>query len=111
MPRTNHAGYLDLLAGSRIVVGQAAGILAASELEALAIGAPLVVPASLPLYNSPPVHALEAGDAAEAVAAVLDGELPHDPDMVRDWTRENHGVVGAVDVVDGVYRQVLAVRG
>ncbi|MEU6696486.1 hypothetical protein [Pseudonocardia sp. NPDC046786] len=111
VPRTGHAGYLALLAGASVVVGQAAGILAASELEALAAGAPLVVPDPLPLYDGPPVLAVPAGDAADAVAAVLDGTQPHDPAAVRGWTRSVHGVASAVDVVTGLHRKVLADRG
>ncbi|MEV1292953.1 hypothetical protein [Pseudonocardia sp. NPDC049635] len=111
VPRTGHAGYLALLAGASVVVGQSAGILAASELEALAAGAPVVVPVPLPLYDGPPVLAVEAETAADAVASVLDGTHPHDPAAVRGWTRAVHGVANAVDVVTDLYRKVLVERG
>lgn len=111
VPRSGHAGYLALLAGASVVVGQAAGILAASELEALAAGAPVVVPVPLPLYDDPPVLAVQAEGAADAVASVLDGTHPHDPAVVRGWTRSVHGVARAVDVVTELHRGVLAARG
>ncbi|MBP2364687.1 glycosyltransferase [Pseudonocardia parietis] len=111
VPRTGHSDYLGLLAGASVVVGQSAGILAASELEALAAGAPVVVPVPLPLYENPPVLAVAASDAADAVAAVLDGDHGHDPVGVRRWTRDTHGVVQAVDSVQEVHRRVLAARG
>ncbi|OSY35176.1 MULTISPECIES: glycosyltransferase [Pseudonocardia] len=111
VPRSGHADYLALLAGASVVVGQSAGILAASELEALAAGAPVVVPVPLPLYDRPPVLAVQAGEAADAVASVLDGDHPHDPAAVRGWTRSVHGVVSAVDMVTGLHRTVLASRG
>lgn len=111
VPRSGHADYLALLAGASVVVGQAAGILAASELEALAAGAPLVVPVPLPLYASPPVLAVPAPDAPDAVRSVLDGTHPHDRTMVREWTREHHGIVRAVDAVTALHRDVLAARG
>lgn len=108
--RTDHLSYIRMLAGARVVVGQAAGILAASELEALAAGAPVVVPVALPLYREPPVHGGGLDEAVDAVAALLDGQVPHDAEAVRRWTRRTHGVVRAVDTVTGVYRDVLAAR-
>lgn len=108
--RDDHASYLRLLAGAQVVIGQAAGILAASELEALAVGAPLVVPVQLPLYSAPPVYGGSLDEGIAAVVALLAGELTHDPDAVRDWARRTHGVSRAVDTVDEVYRAVLAGR-
>jgi hypothetical protein len=112
VPWAGHAAFLALLAGAHVVVGQTAGILAASELEALATGAPLVVPVPLPLYAARPPPVLGGGpaDAAAAVAAVLDGSEPHDPDVGRNWVRDVHGVAHAVDTVAAVHRAVVAAR-
>ncbi|WP_199430650.1 glycosyltransferase [Qaidamihabitans albus] len=112
VPRGDHAAYLRLLAGAHVVVGQAAGILAASELEALAAGSPLVVPVPLPLYSAspPPVLGGSVTEAADAVTALLDGSQPHDPDVARRWAREEHGVERAVDTVARVHRDVMAAR-
>lgn len=110
--RGDHRAYLRLLAGARVVVGQSAGILAASELEALATGAPLVVPVSLPLYAAtpPPVLGGSVSEAVEAVIGLLDGSCPHDSEVTRRWVRDEHGVERAVDTVSETYRAVLAAR-
>ncbi len=112
LPRRDHAGYLELLAGAHVVVGQSAGILAVSELEALAAGAPMVVPVGLPLYaeSPPPVHGGTVDDAVAATVALLDGTLAHEPDKVRQWVADQHGVEHAVDIVAAVHRDVVAAR-
>ncbi|MEK6463651.1 hypothetical protein WG925_07880 [Pseudonocardia carboxydivorans] len=113
VPRSGHSDYLALLAGASVVVGQSAGILAASELEALAAGAPVVVPTQLPLYDDPPVTAVDPSDAADAVDAVLRGARAgwHDAAERREWTRKFHGVVSAVDTVTKLHDSVLSARG
>ena len=112
VPRGDHAAYLSLLAGADVVIGQTAGILAASELEAMATGAPLVVPVPLPLYTEvkPPVYGGGVAEAADAVRALLDGAEKHDAAATRAWVRDNHGVEGAVDTVARVHRDVVAAR-
>lgn len=108
-PKVDHATYLALLASSTAVVGQSAGILSASELEAMGTGAPLVLPVGLPLYaeSAPPVLGGTPAAAAEAVAALVAGTGAHDPEKGRRWVREQHGVDRAVDTVLGVYATVL----
>ena len=111
VPRSDHAAYLRLLSGAHVVVGQSAGILAASELEALAAGAPLVVPVPLPLYPETdlPVSGADGPEGAVAkVRALLDD--PGDASHRRDWVRSHHGVVHAVDTVTAVYDDVMAAR-
>ncbi|MPZ81715.1 MAG: hypothetical protein GEV28_15455 [Actinophytocola sp.] len=115
VPRGDHADYLALLSGAHVVVGQAAGILAASELEALAAGTPMVVPVPLPLYAAAPPPVLGGGiggigDAVAAVVASLAGSVSHDPATVRQWVRDHHGVAHAVDTVAAVHRAVVAAR-
>lgn len=112
VPRSDHADYLKLLSGADVVLGQTAGILAVSEVEALAAGTPLVVPVPLPLYEdvTPPVYGGSVADAADAVRALLDGSQAHDPDVARKWVRDLHDVSHAVDVVARVHRDVVAAR-
>lgn len=112
LPRRDHAGYLDLLAQAHVVVGQAAGILAVSELEALAAGAPMVVPVPLPRYaeTPPPVHGGSVGEAVEATVALLGKTMAHEPAKVRQWVADHHGVEHAVDTVAAVHRDVVAAR-
>jgi hypothetical protein len=112
LPRQAHTAYLGLLAGATAVVGQSAGILSASELEALGIGAPLVVPVPLPLYaaSSPPVLGGGVPESVDAVLGLVSGALTHDPAASREWVRLTHGPARAVDAVADVYRSVLAAR-
>lgn len=111
-PRADHTTFLRLLAGAQVVIGQSAGILAASELEALAAGCPLVVPVPLPLYPAapPPVLGGSVDGAVEVVSALLLRARTHDPSAVRRWVRAEHGVERITDAVLGVYRDVLARR-
>ena len=44
LPRLGHVEFLSLLATAHVVVGQPTGMLAASELEAVGIGVPVVAP-------------------------------------------------------------------
>ena len=110
VPTGEHASYLRLLSTAHVVVGQSAGILAASELEAMAAGTPVVVPVPLPLYEAPPVFGGSVTDAVAAVAELLDGTAGHDPGKARAWVRDVHGVEHAVDTVAKVHRDVVAAR-
>lgn len=112
LPRGDHADYLALLSGAHVVVGQAAGILAVSEIEALAAGAPMVVPVPLPLYDDspPPVLGGSVADAVAAAVSVLDGSVPHEPEKVRQWAHDHYDVGHAVDTVAAVHRDVVAAR-
>ena len=114
VPRRAHSSYLRLLAGATVVVGQAGGILSASELEAIGIGVPVVLPVPLPLYPSseiesaPPVLGGSPGQAVEAVAAILDGTLQPDGERARAWVVDHHSPAGGVDRLLGVYDALAA---
>jgi hypothetical protein len=112
LPPTARSTYLDLLASAHAVVGQSAGILAASELEALGIGSPLVMPVALPLYASdaPPVLGGDVETAVDAVDALVEG-TPHDPEPGATYVARVHGVDRALDVVLRTYDDVLRARG
>jgi hypothetical protein len=108
----DHQSFLRLLAGATVVVGQAAGILSSSELEALGSGVPLVVPTALvpTMQASAPVLGGDPASAAEATRALIRGEAAHRPEVARAWVEQVHGVQRAVDVVAEVYRGVVAAR-
>lgn len=112
VPRLDHAAYVRWLAGSTAVVGQAAGILSASELEALGSGAPLLVPVPLPLYAAepPPVLGGDVDSVVELARALVAGE-PHDPGPARAWVERVHGTAQAVVALCELYADVLAARG
>lgn len=114
VPRRGHTEFLAWLAGSTAVVGQAAGILSASELEAMGTGAPLLLPTGLPLYaglagTPPPVVGGSPAAVAEAAMA-LAGGASHDPAVGRAWVRDEHGVEQAVDTVAALYAAIVAER-
>lgn len=113
LPKLDHAAYLALLADAAAVVGQGAGILSASELEAMGTGAPLAVPSPLPLYrdSQPPVLGTSPDSVTEAVIAVLDHPDSHDVEACRRWVQEWHGPARGVDTVARVYDAVMAARG
>ena len=52
VPKADHATFQRLLATAHVVVGQPTGMLAASELEALGIGVPVVAPLHGPWYRA-----------------------------------------------------------
>ena len=112
VPRLDHAAYLDLLAGSAAVVGQSAGILSASELEAMATGGPLAVPSSLALYadSAPPVLGSDPASVTDAVVAVVTDPTLHDAGASRSWVERWHGTARGVDTVSAVYDGVMAAR-
>ncbi len=105
VPTRPHGAYLRLLAGATAVVGQAGGILSASELEAVGIGVPVVVPVPLPLYAAarPPVLGGSPAAAVEAVVAVVEGSAAHDPAAARGWVGEQHSPGRGVDTLVDVY--------
>ncbi len=118
LPRLSHTGYLQALAGSSVVIGQAGGILAASELEALGVGVPLVVPVALPLYaeSEPPVQPGGADDPVAATLATLatlgqvaDGRT-NQAEVSRRWVEQHHGCDQAVQRVARLYQRVVTER-
>lgn len=111
VPKLPHAGYLEWLAGSTAVVGQSAGILSASELEALGSGAPLLQPVPLPLYanDAPPVVGDSVASVLDAATDLVSGAT-HDPQPGRQWVHRVHGVEHGVGTLLDVYGTVLAAR-
>jgi glycosyltransferase involved in cell wall biosynthesis len=110
VPTRPHADYLSLLAGATVVIGQAGGILSASELEAIGSGVPVVVPVPLPLYDAvrPPVFGDSPESAAEAAVAVVEGTLTHDGAAARAWVEQQHRPGLGVDIVSEVYDGLAA---
>lgn len=124
LPRRSHDEYLQLLAGASVVVGQSSGILAASELEALAIGVPVVMRADLSLYaaaaptaggtsansSTPPVlerATTSPDDVVQAVqAALADPQAAAQQQGGPAWVHRHHGLAGAVNRVLAAYEGV-----
>lgn len=114
-PRMPHAAYLAWLAGSTAVVGQAAGILSASELEALGSGVPLLLPTPVRGYDGlagspPPVTGSDVASVVDAAVALVADPGGHDAVHARAWVEHEHGAGRALDRVLEVHRTVLAAR-
>ena len=110
LPRMAHEDYLTALSRATVVVGQSGGILAASELEALGIGTPVVIPVELPLYADAPPPLLASGSvevAVDGIRALLDGDVEPDPQLSRDWVQANHDAGHAVDTLVRTYCRIM----
>ena len=112
VPRMPHDEYLAALAASSVVIGQSAGILATSELEALGIGAPLVLPVPTPWYEptGAPLLGGSVPEAVDATLALLENPQAHDAAASVRYVDAHHGVQHAVDTVAAAYHRVVAAR-
>lgn len=105
VPKMTKPEYLRWLASAHVVIGQSAGILAMSELQAMGIGVPVVMSLGEGYYQSPPVL---PGDSAEALAAAAAAALA-DPSGTsaalgaRSWLQEHHDPVRLVHRLAGIY--------
>jgi hypothetical protein len=113
MPKMAKPDYLRWLAGAHAVVGQSAGILAMSELQAIAIGAPVVMQLGAGYYPTPsPVLQADTIDglAAQVLAALADPPAVSRALDGRGWINTNHSPEQSVRQLVGVYREVMAGR-
>ncbi|MET1153678.1 glycosyltransferase [Arthrobacter sp.] len=107
VPKMAKPDYLRWLASAHAVVGQSAGILAMSELQAIGIGVPVVMQLGEGYYQSPPVL---QGETVEALAASAAATLA-DPAGTsaalggRTWLQEHHGPAGLVRRLAAVYAE------
>lgn len=110
VPKMPKAQYLRWLSGAHCVVGQSAGILAMSELQALAMGIPVVMNVGADFYEDAPVL---GGDDADGLAAEVVRSL-EDPLAVSAeangpaWVERHHSPDVAVEKLAGIYRSVMA---
>lgn len=110
-PKMPHADYVSWLAGARAVVGQAAGILAVSELEAMAMGVPLLIPTpdlwAQPDGSRPPVLSGTPAEVAEAVAEIAGGDGNLEVfSGAPEWVRSHHSAEPWVPYLQEIYRRV-----
>lgn len=112
VPTMSRPEYLATLARADVVVGQAAGILATSELETLAIGTPLVLPVPTPAYDDrpPPVYGDSVETAVDAVRELVKGSRVHDPAAGKDYIDAHHHIRHAVDAAVAAYSRARAKR-
>jgi glycosyltransferase involved in cell wall biosynthesis len=110
-PRVDLPTYLGWLASADVVVGQASGILATSELETLGMGAPLVLPVPVPLYKPvpPPVLGGDVASAVDAIQTLLTSDhAGHDTTVGPAWIEEYHGISQAVDRIAALYQRLMS---
>lgn len=110
IPKAPHADFLAFLANASVVVGQATRILSVSELEAMAIGAPLAaVGAHHPGPDGAPLP-IRNGSVDDVVAAVL--QDLQDPEAAaavmdsRDWALQHHTAPAQIRRLEETYRRV-----
>lgn len=93
-PRMDHAEYLRFLAGASVVIGQSSTVIGVSEIEALAIGAPMGVAGTLlpgPEGNPLPITAGPPEQVALWVRqAVADPATAATRLGSREWAWEHH---------------------
>tara|TARA_B100000378_G_scaffold203457_2_gene166823 strand:- start:13 stop:990 length:978 start_codon:yes stop_codon:yes gene_type:complete len=110
--RMDHASYLRFLAGASVVIGQATTILSVSEIEALAIGAPVAAVGShLPGPDGRPVPIREGSVDAVAEAVLADLEAPAMASKElrgAEWARLHHTAGRYVPRLDEIYRALRA---
>jgi glycosyltransferase involved in cell wall biosynthesis len=109
VPTMPKAAYLRWMSGAHCIVGQSAGIMAMSELQALAMGVPVVMNVGENYYPEAPVL---QGDGPEGLAAqayrVLEDPLATSAQVNgRGWVERFHSPQLAVEKLADIYRQVL----
>ncbi|MFF1571813.1 hypothetical protein ACFVWR_03640 [Leifsonia sp. NPDC058292] len=111
VPRRPHAGFLDLVAGADVAIGQAAGIIAVSELEAMAIG-PVVLCPVTELQDGgdpPPVLTGTVPEVVEQTVATLADPIGASTALdARSWVLNKHTPDRWVPVLEAAYRQAAA---
>ncbi|WP_413453110.1 hypothetical protein [Georgenia sp. 1P01AC] len=105
MPRP---AFLAWVASAHLAVGQSAGLLAMSELQALGIGVPTFIAHPLPTYPAPPVLIGDLGDAGDIARHVIADPAARSAALNSPaWIRKHHGVEHAVARLRGIYRAAL----
>ncbi|WP_157365195.1 glycosyltransferase family 4 protein [Arthrobacter sp. QXT-31] len=112
VPKMPKAEYLRWMSGAHCVVGQSAGILAMSELQALSMGVPVVMNLGEGYYVDAPVLDGDGpeGLAAQALRALEDPLAVSAQANARAWVEKYHGPDAAVEKLAGIYRGVMAGR-
>ncbi|GAA1440423.1 hypothetical protein [Leifsonia poae] len=107
VPRRSHDRFLDLIAGADVAVAQSSGVLATSELEAMAIGPAVLVPVP---------SIADDGDPAPVLTGTVDEVVEQTMDVLRDpraasvalggraWVEKKHTGDRWVAELERVYR-------
>jgi glycosyltransferase involved in cell wall biosynthesis len=109
VPRMSHSEYLDYIGSSDAAIGQSAGILAASELEAMALGVPLFITLTPGFYPPDIPVGQEGCDSPRDMAKLIATELT-DPESLRNrgaagrsWIAAHHDPEATVERLRAIY--------
>ncbi|MBM7830036.1 hypothetical protein JOE59_000741 [Agromyces cerinus] len=109
LPRMPKAEYLRWLAGAHVVIGQPAGVLAVSELEAIGIGVPVVMEPHAAYDTVPVVRASKPDDVAQATRELLDDPVAASRRLGGpEWVSRTHGAIDSVQRLADIYTRSLA---
>lgn len=114
VPRMSHDAYVKWLSSASMAIGQATGVMGASELETMALGVPLVMPlyekwyeGDHPSLHGIPVYGQRVDRLADIPAAVREAVIyahhDHHPTDARAWVNAHHGPAQAVDSLLAAY--------
>lgn len=109
LPRMSYEDYKEWLGTAAVVVGQMTSILAASELEALSIGVPLVTSASRDFYpDLTPLSGISVKAVADAAVRILaDPEQASQRQGGRSFIAQHHDVKVGVASLSELYRRII----
>lgn len=111
-PRMSKNQYLLWMSRAHCIVGQSTGVFGMSELQALAMGIPLVMNVAGGLYSDPPV--LQGATVDEVTAGVL--QVLGDPIRAaevlrgRPWIERHHSPDIVVPQLASIYRRIMSVN-
>ena len=111
VPRLDHPAFLDLIASADVAIGQSAGIIAVSELEAMAIGPTVLcpVPELQDGGDPPPVLLGSVPDLVEQTLVALEDPRESSNRLdARPWVLNKHTPDRWIPVLEKVYRDAAA---
>ncbi|WP_193571233.1 glycosyltransferase family 4 protein [Leifsonia tongyongensis] len=107
VPRQDHPGFLELVASADVAIGQAAGIIAVSELEAMAIGPTVLcpVPSLADDGDPPPVLLGTVQEIVEQCLIALEDPRASSARLnARPWVLGKHTPDRWIPALEEVYR-------
>lgn len=109
LPKMSKTQFLQEVARAHVAVGQVAGILAASELEAIGIGVPTVFADQDPGYpEDVPTVSVARADVGQAVREALNDPLALSRKLEGpDYVLKNHSARSLMPVLENGYAKVL----